>query len=94
MYCTCTGCRWYRYQYGEEEKDMAWLFVCIGIALVLGLLTYLFMGAAMEGIGDSPGFWKGLKEGWQFLLATTLFWFLVPTGIYWLYRVIAHVVGG
>ena len=62
---------------------MTWVIVCIAIGAALGLGTYLFLGAAMEGVGTNPGFWKGLREGWILLLASFVIWTAICAVIYW-----------
>ena len=64
---------------------MTWLAICLGLGAVLGLGTYLFLGAAMEGVGTVDyGFWKGLRYGgWVLLLTCLVIWSAICVGVYW-----------
>ena len=66
---------------------MSWLGMCAVVALVLAVAVWLFMGAAMEGVGTRyDSWWEKMRAGWWMLASLFAVFFAVAAGVSFLWR--------
>ena len=66
---------------------MDWLGICAVVALALAVAVWLFLGAAMEGVGTRyDSWWEKMRAGWWMLAGLFAVFLALTCGVSGLWR--------